>query len=170
MLRGDWGGTVGVLSHPLSENSLCAGWRDLFLLGNIMPRTVTMAVRLPCTAARLYRMYLDPKLHAAFTGAPVTIAARAGAAFKAFGGAISGTILQVVPNRLIVQSWRSREFARRDLDSTLVLAFWPDKDGGRIELTHANVADSDFAGVSEGWSKYYWIPWRDYLNRAEKKA
>ncbi len=125
--------------------------------------TVTMAVEFPASPARLYRMYLDPKLHAAFTGAPVTIAARAGARFEAFGGALSGTILQVVPNRLIVQSWRSAHFGRRDLDSTLVLAFLPVKGGGRIELTHVNVAESDFAGVSEGWSSYYWVPWRRYL-------
>jgi uncharacterized protein YndB with AHSA1/START domain len=128
-----------------------------------MPRTITMAVHLPCPAARLYRMYLDPKQHAAFTGAPVRIAARAGAAFEAFGGALTGTILQLIPNRLIVQSWRSVKFPRRDLDSTLVLSFWPAKGGGRIELTHVNVADSDYTGVSEGWSRYYWLPWRQYL-------
>jgi uncharacterized protein YndB with AHSA1/START domain len=124
---------------------------------------VTMAVELPASPARLYRMYLDPKQHAAFTGAPVTIAARAGAKFEAFGGALSGTILQVVPNRLIVQSWRSTHFGRRDVDSTLVLAFSKAEGGGRIELTHVNVADVDFAGVSEGWSAYYWVPWRQYL-------
>ena len=130
-----------------------------------MPRTVTMAVDLPGPPARLYRMYLDPQEHAAFTGAPVKIAARAGAAFAAFGGALSGTILQLVPNRLIVQSWRSTQFAKRDFDSTLELSFWPQRRGARIELTHVNIADSDFAGVSEGWSKYYWIPWRAYLQR-----
>jgi uncharacterized protein YndB with AHSA1/START domain len=130
-----------------------------------MPRTVTLAVDLPASAARLYRMYLDPKEHAAFTGAPVTIAARAGARFAAFRGALSGTILQLVPNRLIVQSWRSTQFAKADLDSTLVLSFWPLHRDTRIELTHVNIADSDFAGVSEGWSKYYWIPWRAYLQR-----
>lgn len=132
-----------------------------------MPRTITMAVHLPCPAARLYRMYLDPKQHAAFTGAPVRIAARAGAAFEAFGGALSGTILQVIPNRLIVQSWRSVKFPRRDLDSTLVLSFWPATGGGRIDLTHVNVADSDYTGVSEGWSRYYWIPWRQYLTKKQ---
>jgi activator of HSP90 ATPase len=130
-----------------------------------MPRTVTLAVELPASAARLYRMYLDPKEHGAFTGAPVKIAARPGAPFAAFGGALSGTILQILPNRLIVQSWRSTQFAKQDLDSTLVLSFWATGCGGRIELTHVNVADSDFAGVSEGWSKYYWIPWRAYLAR-----
>lgn len=133
-----------------------------------MPRTITMAVDLPASPARLYRMYISPKSHAAFTGAPVTIAARAGAVFRAFGGALSGKILHLVPNRLIVQTWRSTHFAKRDLDSTLILAFFPQNEGGRIELTHVNVADGDFAGVSEGWSKYYWIPWREYLVRRSK--
>jgi uncharacterized protein YndB with AHSA1/START domain len=130
-----------------------------------MTRIVSLAVELPATAARLYRMYLDPKEHAAFTGAPVKIAARAGAPFVAFAGALSGTILQVVPNRLIVQSWRSTHFAKHDLDSTLVLSFWPKGRAAQIDLTHVNITDSDFAGVSEGWSKYYWIPWRAYLAR-----
>jgi uncharacterized protein YndB with AHSA1/START domain len=138
--------------------------------GDVMPRTITMAVDLPASPARLYRMYISPKSHAAFTGAPVTIAARAGAAFCAFGGALSGKILHLVPNRLIVQTWRSTHFAKRDLDSTLILAFFPQNEGGRIELTHVNVADGDFAGVSEGWSKYYWIPWREYLVRRSKKG
>ena len=88
-----------------------------------MPRNVTMAAVLPKAPSRLYSMYLDPQQHAAFTGAPVKIAARVGAPFAAFGGALSGTILQLVPNRLIVQSWRSTQFGKRDIDSTLVLSF-----------------------------------------------
>ena len=128
-----------------------------------MPRTIQLAAILPAPPGRLFDMYLDPASHAAFTGAPVSIGTRSGAKFRAFNGALQGTILQVVPKRLIVQSWRSEHFAAADLDSTLVLTFWPEGRGGRIELTHANVADRDFAGVSQGWEKYYWTPWRDYL-------
>ena len=130
-----------------------------------MPRTVTLAVDLPAPPARLYAMYLNPRSHAAFTGAPVQIGAHAGAPFRAFGGALTGTILQVIPKRLIVQSWRSTEFGRRDIDSTLILSFSARGRGGRIELTHVNVAERDFGGVSEGWSRYYFIPWRAYLAR-----
>src|SRR5258706_11419244 len=130
-----------------------------------MSSTIALAVDLPATPARLYRMYLSPKLHGAFTGSPVQIAARAGARFSAFGGALSGTILQVIPSKLIVQSWRSTHFGRRDIDSTLVLRFLPHGKGARIELTHVNVAERDFGGVTEGWSKYYFIPWRAYLTR-----
>jgi activator of HSP90 ATPase len=130
-----------------------------------MSNTITLAVDLPATPARLYHMYLNPKLHGAFTGSPVAIAARSGAPFKAFGGALSGTILQVVRNRLIVQAWRSTNFARADIDSTLVLRFLPRGKGARIELTQVNVAERDFGGVTEGWSKYYFVPWRAYLER-----
>ena len=130
-----------------------------------MPRTIQLAASLPAPPDRLFDMYLDPEAHAAFTGAPVTIAAEAGAEFRAFDGVLTGTILQVVPKRLIVQSWRSPHWTEHDIDSTLILTFLPEGDGGRIELTHVNVVDSDFAGVSHGWEKYYWTPWRAFLEQ-----
>ena len=130
-----------------------------------MPRTIQIAAQLPESPDRLYDMYLDPVIHAAFTGAPVTIAPNVGAEFRAFAGALSGRILHLVPKRLIVQAWRASHWNPEDLDSTLVLTFLPDEVGARIELVHVNVADHDFAGVSVGWEKYYWTPWRKYLER-----
>jgi activator of HSP90 ATPase len=130
-----------------------------------MPRNLIMAAALPASPDRLFDMYLDPFLHAAFTGGSVTIASHAGAEFRAFDGALSGRILHLVPKRLIVQSWRVSHWDQEDLDSTLILSFWPDEEGARIELVHANIADRDFAGVSQGWEKYYWTPWRSYLEK-----
>lgn len=130
-----------------------------------MPRTIQIAASLPASPDRLFDMYLDPVEHAAFTGAPVTIAAEAGAPFRAFNDILSGTILQVVPKRLIVQSWRSPHWGPTDLDSILILTFVAEGGGGRIELTHVNVVDNDFAGVCHGWEKFYWTPWRAYLTR-----
>jgi uncharacterized protein YndB with AHSA1/START domain len=130
-----------------------------------MPRTIQLAASLPASADRLFDMYLDPVEHAAFTGHPVTISAEPGAPFRAFNDVLSGTILQVVPKRLIVQSWRSPHWGATDLDSTLILTFLPEKNGGRIELVQVNVVDGDFAGVCHGWEKFYWTPWRAYLSR-----
>lgn len=128
-----------------------------------MPRTIQLAASLPAPPDRLFDMYLNPVDHAAFTGSPVTISAQAGAPFRAFNDVLSGTILQVVPKRLIVQSWRSPLWGPDDVDSTLILTFLSEKEGGRIELTQVNVVDSDFAGVCHGWEKFYWTPWRAYL-------
>ncbi len=128
-----------------------------------MSSTIQQTVTLPAGAERLFEMYLDPVAHAAFTGAPVTIGAQPGSEFRAFNGALSGRVLHVVPHRLIVQSWRASHWNPHDLDSILVLSFWPAGAAGRIELVHANVADHDLGGVTEGWEKYYWTPWRRYL-------
>ncbi len=128
-----------------------------------MSRNVILAASLPAAPERLFDMYLDAKVHAAFTGAPANIEPRAGAAFSAFDGILSGTILHVEPKRLIVQTWRSANWPADAVDSVLVLTFLPQGDGARIELAHVNVPEDDFAGVSQGWEKYYWMPWRAYL-------
>ena len=133
-----------------------------------MPKTIQQSVTLPAAPAALYRMYLNPKSHAAITGAPVKIGAKPGSAFRAFNGALSGRVLATRPGRMIVQTWRSTGFGPKDLDSTLILTFWPRGKSGRIQLVHANVADRDVRGVTEGWKKYYWKPWRAYLTKKRR--
>ena len=130
-----------------------------------MPTNVILATSLPADPDRLFDMYLDPQQHAAFTGAPVEIEPRAGAPFRAFDGMLTGTMLHVTPKRLIVQAWRSANWPADAIDSTLTLTFWPEGEGARIELAHVNVPLEDFAGVSQGWEKYYWTPWRAYLEK-----
>ena len=99
-----------------------------------MRNTIYKSVVLPAPAADLYDMYMDPEVHAAFTGAPVKISDEPGSAFEAFGGLLLGTMLQVVKPLLIVQSWRSVNFAEDDVDSTLIISFTEDEEGeGRID-------------------------------------
>lgn len=131
-----------------------------------MPKNVILAATLPATPERLFDMYLDPQLHAAFTGAPVSIDPTPGGSFSAFDGMLRGNILHMEPKRLIVQTWRSANWPSEALDSVVTLSFCRQGDSGRIELVHINVHEDDFAGVSEGWMKYYWTPWREYLDQA----
>jgi activator of HSP90 ATPase len=130
-----------------------------------MPQ-IMLAASLPAPPDRLFDMYLDPDAHAAVTGAPVTIGPGPGAPFRAFDGLLTGTILHLEPKRLIVQTWRSAKFPAGAPDSVLVLSFWPETGGGRIELVQVNVPAEDFAGVSQGWERYYWTPWRAHLATA----
>ena len=130
-----------------------------------MPRTLQQSVVLPGSPARLYAMYLNPNTHAAITGEPAKIGGKRGASFRAFDGTLTGTILQTVPNKLIVQSWRASHWKKSGLDSTLILSFRPDPKGGRIHLVHVNVPDHDYAEIKEGWLQYYWRSWRNYLAR-----
>ena len=94
-----------------------------------MRNTIFKTVVLPAPADQLYDMYMDPEIHGAFTGAPAKISDVAGSPFEAFGGLLLGTTLQVIKSRLIVQSWRSVNFADEDPDSTLIISFTPEEDG-----------------------------------------
>lgn len=128
-----------------------------------MPKTIQQTVVLPAPPDQLFDMYLDPRQHAAITGGEVMISRESGSEFRVFNGVLSGRILTVVPKRMVVQTWRSGNWRADDLDSILVLTFYDDVAGGRIELVHVNVVDHDYDGVNEGWEKFYWTPWRRYL-------
>src|SRR5579863_10105819 len=99
---------------------------------------IRLAAELAAPRGEIYSMYLNAKTHAAFTGAP----ARAGAAFSAFDGMLSGRILHVVPGELIVQTWRSNNFKARDADSILILTLLPHgRKGTLLDLQHLNVPE-----------------------------
>jgi hypothetical protein len=64
---------------------------------------------------------------------------------------------------MIVQAWRARNWKASDPDSILVLCFGKAPGGGRIDLVHVNVPAHDHKGVTQGWPKFYWTPWKRYL-------
>lgn len=128
-----------------------------------MRNVIYKSVAMPASPEELFTMYLDPSVHAAFTGAPVVIGDKSGSEFRAFDGRLQGTIWQVVRSRLIVQSWRSFAFKAEDPDSTLIIAFAPEGDQGRIDLVHLDVPDHDYEKVTQGWEPRYFAPWRKYL-------
>ena len=86
-----------------------------------MRSTIHKTVVLPAPPAELYDMYMDAETHGAFTGAPCKISDESGSEFEAFGGLLKGATLQVVKPMLIVQSWRSVNFADDDPDSTMII-------------------------------------------------
>ena len=128
-----------------------------------MTKAIQQSARFSASARELYDLFIDPRGHAAFTGAPVKIGAKPGSKFSAFNGMISGTALFTIPGKLIVQRWRGHHWKKSDADSVLVIEFVQEGKRGRIDLVHANVPEHDHAGVTGGWKKYYWKPLAQYL-------
>jgi activator of HSP90 ATPase len=133
-------------------------WPPLAISGRetVMSTLISQSTVLPAPPARLYRMYLDPRQHAAIIDSTARITPRTGGKFSVWDGDIRGVILQLVPAR----NWK-----KSDIDSTLVLSFRPDAKGGRIDLVHVNVPRKHLAGVRRGWHDYYWTPWRALLSK-----
>ena len=133
-----------------------------------MTKPIVQTARFPVSAKQLYDIYLDPKRHASFTGAPVRISPKPGSEFEAFDGMLSGSTVFTLSGKLIVQRWRSENFGIADLDSILILTFSDEGKQGRIDLVHVNVPQQDYKGVTEGWKKYYWTPLWKYLKKQAK--
>jgi len=82
---------------PSSSSSTTRSRRARSSRETRVPRIVKQSVTLPASSKDLYSMYLNPRAHAALTGGKVAIGARSGSKFSAFGGALSGRMLQTIP-------------------------------------------------------------------------
>jgi activator of HSP90 ATPase len=133
-----------------------------------MVPVVQHSVILPGLPGKLYSMYLDPAEHAAMTGGgEVQIAAKVGAEFWGFGGRITGCILALTPGRQIVQSWRSFEWQKGDLDSVLILTFTASGAGSQVDLVQASVPEHLYQTLQNNWPMRYFDPWRAYLEQGK---
>jgi uncharacterized protein YndB with AHSA1/START domain len=127
-----------------------------------MTRAIQQSVRFPATPAQLYELFMDSKKHVAATGMPAKVSRKVGGKWSAFGGQIHGHNLHLAPGKMIVQSWRG-PWKKGDADSILVVSFTKARGGAQVDLVHVGVPSHDYKGVSQGWPKYYWKPWRKYL-------
>lgn len=121
------------------------------------------------TPAKLYEMFMNSAKHTAASGMPAKISPKVGGKWSAFGGMILGKNLVLIPNRMIVQTWRASHWKESDSDSILVVTFEKSPGGGaRVELDHVGVPMHDQTGVTQGWVKYYWEPWKAYLSARKR--
>lgn len=129
-----------------------------------MTPAIEQTVAFNATPAKLYELFMDSAKHTAATGMPAKISRNVGGKWSAFSGMILGKNLSLIPNRMIVQSWRSAEWKKADPDSVLVVSFEKTADGaGQVHLVHVGVPEYDHHGVTQGWAKFYWDPWKAYL-------
>ena len=129
-----------------------------------MTPVIEQTVAFNATPAKLYELFMDSAKHTAATGMPAKFSRKVGGKWSAFSGMILGKNLSLIPNRMIVQSWRSAEWKKADPDSVLVVSFEKTADGGaQVHLVHVGVPEYDHAGVTQGWVKFYWEPWKTYL-------
>ena len=124
-----------------------------------MSKTIVQLIIFKNTTPKaVYELYMIAKQHSIATGSPATISAKEGARYSAHGKYISGKNLQLIKDKLIVQSWRTVSWNKNDVDSTLIILL--EKKGNDVVLhaTHANLPDEHAASINKGWHEHYWKP------------
>jgi activator of HSP90 ATPase len=119
------------------------------------------------TPEELFDILMDSRKHAEIIKAEARISRRERDSFSAFNGLVAGKNLAIIPNKMIVQSWRGNVWKEDDLDSIVIMIFNSTKRGAKIDMIHANVPDQ-FVKV-EKWKELYWDQMEAYLRSKSTK-
>ena|ERR1700679_617528 len=128
-------------------------------------KTVIQELTFKAAPKVLFEMYVDSKKHSNVTGAKAVMSRKTGGIFKAHRGYISGKNILVVPNEMIIQTWRGINWPKTDRDSILILHFKASVKGTVMTMVHTNLSEKEAIHVSKGWHDHYWKPWKKYLER-----
>jgi len=130
-----------------------------------MLQSFKITATIAATPKQIYKAWLDGKEHAAFTGEAAESDPRVGGHFTAFGDYIKGTNLELVPNKKIVQAWRTTEFSDGHGDSRLEITLEKVNGGTKVTLNHTGIPDGRGESYKDGWKKFYFRPLKKYFER-----
>jgi uncharacterized protein YndB with AHSA1/START domain len=128
-----------------------------------MDKPLTLSVFIPAPPQAVYRAWLDSEQHTQFTGSPALIDPREGGEFTAWDGYIRGTILELDPDRRILQAWRTTDFSDQDSDSRVEIHLEEAGGGANLRLLHSQIPDNQADGYAQGWQEYYFDPILEYF-------
>lgn len=111
----------------------------------------------------LYTSWLESETHSAMTGAEAKIDPKVGGAFTAWDGYIEGKNIELVPNKKIVQEWRTTEFADDDENSRLEILLEPEEGGTKLTLIHTHIPEGQKESYEQGWNDYYFQPMKEFF-------
>ena len=117
---------------------------------------------LPATPAQIYQAWLNGKEHSKMTGGKASGTPETGAKFSAWDGYISGRNLELIPDKKIVQAWRTTEFNENDQDSRLEIQLNAKDTGCELILLHSEIPDNQ-PDYESGWEEHYFKPMRAYF-------
>lgn len=126
--------------------------------------TIDLSADFLIGAEKLYKAWLNPVHHAAMSdGGQAEFDVREGGTHSSGDGFITGTFVELVPGRRIVQTWRTANFAEGQPDSKVELTFEDTPEGGRIRLVQTGLPDDQVEEYRSGWLEYYFQPMKLYF-------
>jgi activator of HSP90 ATPase len=111
----------------------------------------------------LYNAWLDSRIHTEMSGADSQIDPEPNGSFNIWNGYITGTTLELVKNRKIVQKWRTTDFPLGSDHSVIEIVFKTTPSGTKLMLWHYNIPDGQGKDYKDGWKQYYFKPMKEYF-------
>lgn len=118
-------------------------------------KTIKQTVVFNTNPHEVYETLMDSKKHSEFTESEAKISRNINGKFSAWGGDISGTNLELVKDKKIVQKWRSNDWPEGHYSTA---TFELKKVGGKTKLifTQIDVPEDNYDSIKQGWIDFYW--------------
>ena len=134
-------------------------------------RTIEQTVTFHADCHEVYEALMDSAKHAQFTGAEANISREGGGNFTAYGGALSGTNIELIPDQKIVQFWRAADENWPDEHYSQVTFTLEGIGGGtRLSFVQTDVPAACYDSISQGWHDYYWTGMKKLLESCYPRA
>ncbi|KAJ3308707.1 hypothetical protein HDV04_000963 [Boothiomyces sp. JEL0838] len=117
--------------------------------------TIQQTVEFQCTAADLYVSLLNQARVQIWTRSNADIQEKVGSNFVLFGGNVTGTILELVPNQKIVMKWRLKQWPSEHY-SHVTIEFKQGSDSTELKLVQKDVPIGEKNSTEQNWTNYYW--------------
>lgn len=115
-------------------------------------------VTIPGTPAAVYDILTSSTKFAEMTGGRAAeIGKDAGAAFKMFGGDITGRNIEMVPGERVVQAWRSGAWPE-GVFSLVSFRLMADGKGTKVVFDQVGHPAAAQDMLESGWQQMYWGP------------
>jgi activator of HSP90 ATPase len=129
-------------------------------------KTIKQSVTIKANPHEVYEALMDSRNHSKFTGEKASISRKVGGKFSIFDGGLTGTNLELVQDKKIVQSWRAsmRDWPK-DHYSRATFSMKDVTGGTRLTFTQSGVPEKCYESISQGWRDYYWKPMKEMLEK-----
>jgi activator of HSP90 ATPase len=125
--------------------------------------SIKVTAVIPAEPKTIFDAWMSSQGHTEMTGSPAKIGAKAGSAFTAWEGYISGKTLELNSPGRIVQSWRTTDFAPDDPDSRLEVLLEKARGGTKMSLVHTNIPAGQGRNYRTGWLDFYVKPMKSWF-------
>ena len=123
----------------------------------------TVKAQFNASPEEIYTAWLDSEKHSEMTGGEAFVSNKPGETFTAWDGYIEGKNLELQPNKRIIQSWRTVEFADEEEDSNIEIMLEESGGGTALTLVHTNLP-AHGEQYRQGWVDNYFEPMKNYFS------
>jgi len=125
-------------------------------------RTIGQTVTFNARPHEVYEMLMDSEKHSEFTEAAAKISRKVGGRFSTYDDYSTGTNIELLQDRKIVQKWRGSDWPEGHY-SVATFELQDSEGKTRLAFTQTDVPEDQYEAISQGWKEFYWEKMKAYL-------